>query len=237
MLGRSGHPNTGVTVRYFSKDSDQGEIMEFLIENNLPTTKKDSVVFKENGVITINDISDEICKELVANLNGKLYKGKNLQCKGIVPLTPEKVLESNNSCTTEPILPVKAISENQSHISSFADARKIFENPEFIQPSAADIVRRHSISIINRTPPKNSIAEDLLQTESRRHSLLRSASLLEEVKDLTEQLSEFGSCISSDESDKESFTSVNEKFSNKKKKRKLKVTPQKKEFLKKSKGN
>ena len=99
---------------------------------------------------------------------------------------------------------------------------------------------------MNRTPPKNSLAAELLEPESMRPDLLRTKTMLNDLKDLTERLSDFGSCISSqsstssDDSDKDSlaqaeegFKTANEKKRIKRSKRKLKVTPSKEEFLKK----
>ena len=74
--------------------------------------------------------------------------------------------------------------------------------------------------------------------------LLKTKAMLNYLKDLTERLSDFGSCISSqsssnsDDSDKDSlaeegFKTANEKKRIKRSKRKLKMTPSKEEFLKK----
>ena len=59
--------------------------------------------------------------------------------------------------------------------------------------SASSLVRRYSWSVSER-PPAGSIAADILNTR---------VSLLSEIKDLNEQLSEFGSRVSSDYSDDE----------------------------------
>ena len=68
--------------------------------------------------------------------------------------------------------------------------------------------------------------------------------MLDDLKDITDKLSDFGSCMSelSDTSgdgsgeesvEVEGFKTMNEKKRNKKKKRKLKLTPGKEEFQKK----
>ena len=63
------------------------------------------------------------------------------------------------------------------------------------QPSNESFLRRHSLSLTNRTPPRNSIASEILGNNSP--SLLRTRSMLNELRGITEQLSEFGSCLSS----------------------------------------
>ena len=90
---------------------------------------------------------------------------------------------------------------------------------------------------MNRTPPKGSLAEDLLSTNSPRSDLQKTKSALNELKDLTDRLSEFGSCWSNSESahsdiPHEECNSSKEK-KKRKKKRKLQVTPDKDSFLKK----
>ena len=87
----------------------------------------------------------------------------------------------------------------------------------------------------------DSIAAQILESATPRPDLLRTKSMLNELKDLTERLSDFGSCLSSLSSDEYSgeensenggFKTMNEMKRSKKKKRKLKLTPGKEEFLK-----
>ena len=58
------------------------------------------------------------------------------------------------------------------------------------------VVRRHSISLDNRTPPKGSVAAELLSTP--RPDLSRAKLLVSELK---ESLSDFGSCVSNTSDD------------------------------------
>ena len=62
--------------------------------------------------------------------------------------------------------------------------------PDEAHASNVQLVRRHSISIINRTPPEKSIASEILNTPlvSVRKNLMSS------IKDLQEVLSDFNSC-------------------------------------------
>ena len=68
--------------------------------------------------------------------------------------------------------------------------------PEYLNNS--QLIRRHSLSVLNRTPPASSIAAEILLTP--RPYMSRTQMLVSEVKDC---LTDFGSCISetSDSSD------------------------------------
>ena len=108
------------------------------------------------------------------------------------------------------------------------------------QPSPGTVVRRHSLSLYDRTPPRDSLAAEILGSQTP--SLLRTESILNEMRTVSEHLSDFGSCLSMSSSDSDSledtgasggFQTLNEKKRNKKKKRKLKLTPGKEQFLKK----
>ena len=137
--------------------------------------------------------------------------------------------------------------EHTGKSPAFLAAVQAFENldPQFLMepPSNSSVVRRHSLSMINMTPPKDSIAADILGTFPPRPDLLKTKSMLNELETLTERLSDFGSCLSSSSSDDQSgeenldtggFKTMNEKKRNKKKKRKLKLTPGKESFFKKA---
>ena len=54
-----------------------------------------------------------------------------------------------------------------------------------------------STSTVARLPPRGSVKAELLQPETLRPGLRRTRSLLNDMKELTEQLSDFGSCVSS----------------------------------------
>ena len=110
------------------------------------------------------------------------------------------------------------------------------------QPSTSTLIRRHSISLLERTPPKGSLAAELLVTTTPRHDLSRTNSMINELRSMAENLSDFGSCLSDSSGDdsladgvdkEEGFKNMNEKKRNKKKKRKLKLTPGKEQFMKK----
>ena len=93
-----------------------------------------------------------------------------------------------------------------------------------------ELARRHSISLINRTPPSGSLAEELLAPSPS--ASLQNLKLISSIKDITEALSDFNSCMSSfssnDGSDNETVQPNKDL-----KKRKRKKSPKQKEQLKK----
>ena len=92
------------------------------------------------------------------------------------------------------------------------------------------MVRRYSLSLLDRSPPGDSLAADILGSQTP--SFIKTASILNELKTMSEQLSDFGSCISdSDEAVEDTgatggFQTSNEKKRNKKKKKKVETYPQ-----------
>jgi hypothetical protein len=256
----------GVTIRQFPKDTDQGEVMELLCNSGLPEVKKENAVFNTNGVVSITDLDNSTSKVLIKAIHGKVNFGKKLYCNGIIPLTPEKpntvaeVEDSSANSTQEHSESSAAQGQDQASDSpsssasparappskspSFIAARETFEPFDLkipsIFPSNEYVARGHSLSVIDRTPPGGSIAAEILQPGTLRPEFLRTKSVLNELKDLTERLSDFGSCVSSSSDDSEQenienggFKTVNEKKRIKKNKRKLKITPGKEDFLKK----
>ena len=108
-------------------------------------------------------------------------------------------------------------------------------------PSNEDLVRRHSVSLSNRTPPSGSIAAQILSSEQ---TLSLTKLAVKELKCVSDQLSDFNSCVSelssegsiesADETSlKTTWTTMNERRRNKRNKRKNSLTPNKEEFLKK----
>ena len=113
-------------------------------------------------------------------------------------------------------------------------------------PTSPDLVRRHSLSLTDRTPPLESLAADILGKD---RSSLAVKSILASISDMQETLSDFNSCAESlgegsdssadDEvvnlkSDENIISrSLNDKKRERKAKRKLALTPGKHQFLKK----
>ena len=148
-------------------------------------------------------------------------------------MNPQKVVETSEI--------QNIIKENKSSAQLVSLVEPIIAQPTGIvseNKDAADLARRYSLSLRDRTPPKGSIAEDLLLTS---RPVLEKTNLM--INELKDQLSDFASCMSSqassDDSNNEkdsksdSFQTVNEKKRIKKSKRRHKMTPTKEMFLKK----
>ena len=157
-------------------------------------------------------------------------------CNGLIPLTPEK--STNTSIGTEldtngePLPPSPSEEFNTS----------LPANSEFC--SREELVRRHSISLVDRSPPPNSLSADILGLKPPILTA-KAKGLLSSLSEIHDSLSDFNSCLessgscSSSEQEvdlKEKGTvvkSMNDKKREKKKKRKLKLTPSKEQLLKK----
>ena len=245
----------GVSIRQFPRDTDQGEIVEFLCKEGLPEDKKDDISFQAKGVVAISNLDNVTSRLLIETIHGKQHFGRKLYCNGYIPISPEKIDETPAETTSEkpdPTISTLAPSLPAPQSSVTAPVKIIhpndsqFKSPHlhnFEQTSTSALVRRHSLCLENRLPPSNSLAAELLSEPdyTARPGLLRTQSMLKEIAD---QLSDFGSCrselssCSSDDSvvnnsGNEGFKTMNERKRNKKFKRKLKLTPGKDQFLKK----
>ena len=287
---------TGVSIRQFPRGTDQGVIVEFLVNSGLPESKKESITFTTNGGVMIKDLENRHCKELIEVIHGKKHFGQKMFCNGFIPLTPEKNTDQVIS-ETSPVEPEKLLPQNglpgkplplllqESPVqqpgsavtgSSSGDTEKLLPLPGLTVeplpplpqqpgtaaektspeiafhrvftgfesfPSDKEVIRRHSISLTDRTPPPNSIAADILG----KHSTLTAAkTILAQIADMKESLSDFNSCVesppgsssSSDDNDddlKEKYTlnhmNMNDKKREKKRKRRSVQTPSKEDFL------
>ena len=200
---------SGVNIKQFPKDADHGEIIEFLVKAGLPETLKDTVVIRNNGLVTIKGLTNSVCLDLISSIHNKVEFGKKLFCNGFIALTPEKEGEisepqavtpasqptpvSQSSTGSKPALDVEEASQESITTTSSFSNSSMPSLTESDFSSASAVVRRYSLSLSER-PPACSIAADILHSRS---------SLLSEIRDLNEQLSEFGSCLSSDYSDDE----------------------------------
>ena len=253
----------GVSIRQFPKETDPSEIIEFVCKAGLPEEKKDEITIRSNGVVTIKNIDNETSNILIDSIHGKVNFGKKIFCNGFIPITPKKdevapdthvsspppsgqplegtVRRSGSPPPTASGSPVRASGmSTETHSLPDTNAKILSqEHSNRALASPGSLARRHSISLIDRTPPKESLAAEFYNLQTP--SFIRTTSLLNELKSVTEQLSEFGSCLSSSSSSDfddrlevtGGFQTTNEKKRNKKKKRKLKITPEKEQFLKK----
>ena len=324
---------SGVKISRFPKGLDDGDIIAMICRCGLEENKKDNIVIKPGGNVTVKNISTEESNTLIDAIHGKRFFERKMYCNGIVPLTPDKQgppspaanssvaaeamstevsasptapspssprdTTANTSvaaaatCTAAPAsspstssssprngtessvtfavstgsttvslsatpgnTPVaahgspasgitpgrhsfsKSVTAAESTLTSWRSADpKVFSDFK----DSCNLVRRHSISLINRAPPHQSIAAEIMGTctsTSRERSRLL-------VNEMTECLSDFNSCISDFSSDKssdetddnvkevEKNNSVNDKKKAKRNKRKNSLTPNKDFFLKK----
>ena len=261
----------GVSVKQFQKDTDAGDIMEFLVRSGLPESAKESVMIKSNGVVTIKNLENDVCLALIENIHNKKNFNRKLFCNGIIPLTPEKTVSASVASTVPSatsVTPTVASQASAPATSTCSPARgppaldhqatQATSEPEFTHtmdspassvevspaqpfdgspchiigeqsfiPNHPDkqsddaFLRRHSLSL--RTPPLGSLADDILNSAP---SLLKTRNILSEIKQMSEQLSDFGSCISSNSEDENDLT-----WNAKKKKRKAKHSPHDKSYF------
>ena len=214
---------TGVSIKKVPKDTDHGEILEFLMNNGLPDDKKEAVQINSNGSIIINNLDNYIVEYLIESIHGKVYFDKKLYCNGILPLTPDK------HDTVKDSLSIPTL------VNSTKNSTSDPQNVQVCDESVENLVRRNSLSLLNRTPNKNSLAEELLNTP--RANLQKTSSVIDEIND---KLSDFASCLSSSEASNdenelgnEGFKAVSENKRQKKNKRKMRESPNKEFFLKK----
>ena len=86
---------TGVSIKRFPRDIDNGDILEFLLTNGLPEDKKKAVQINNNGSVIIRDLDNYIVEYLMQSIHGKMKFGRKLYCNGLVTLTPEKIEKAN----------------------------------------------------------------------------------------------------------------------------------------------
>ena len=197
----------GVSIRQFPKETNHGDIIDFACRSGLPEEKKEEIIIKNNGVVTIRNIDNATSKLLIETIHGKLNFGKKLYCNGFIPLTPEKQDDgppagSPTSPASSPTSSPGSSSTNATNSASLPDINIGVLSPDFKDPSAVNLeqispgtmVRRYSLSLLDRSPPGDSLAADILGSQTP--SFIKTASILNELKTMSEQLSDFGSCIS-----------------------------------------
>ena len=214
------------------------------MESGLPEDKKDSVSIGDNGTVMIRDLENSECLSLINTIHGKIYLSRRLYCNGVVPLTPEKA-------SSDPSLPdnviVDSVPENSLTLATppqieirehlITDNVPSHALPNPISPMASpqwptfereELARRHSLSLLDRTPHKGSLADELLEPIVKQP---KTQELMDNLRKLTETLSDFNSCISSSESSDHESLPTNAPQGRKKRKR-IK-SPGQKEHLKK----
>ena len=223
---------TGVSIKNLPKDTDHGEVVELLIQLGLPENKKDNVNVSDSGTVVIKSIENSICLKLINALHKKIHFSRKLFCNGVIPLTPEKQVSSDQNMRLSQISDQKVKSKTSENLTEknsqnlvlpALDTSEQLNPPESLKvstfqqgssdsewPSVPTLVRRHSLSLHNRSPNKGSIADEILNTNYSKASI-QSAQLRTSIKDLADVLSDFKSCQSMSDSSSEE---TNEKIVN-----------------------
>ena len=155
----------------------------------------------------------------MANIDGVSEFGRRIFCNGIVPFTPKKSSNLVEDDSNEDTLATQSEKCPEVVVSTLDDEKICLEDEH---QSVSSLVRRHSLSA--RSPHKGSIADELLN--SPRLNLKNTQSMIEDIQNLTERLSDFASCVSSSDDEKTEGKLP-------KKKRKIRPSPEKAQSLKK----
>ena len=204
----------GVSIRQFPKETDPGDIMEFLVESGLPESLKDTALIKPNGSVIIKNLDNAVCQVLIDKIHHKKHFGRKLFCNGIVPLTPEKTASSSSTTSANS-------SQQDSVANQFNSNFQFSLDPPNIEDEK--LARRRSIS-----------ASEILSANVFGSPKISSKDLNLHPDLPGERLSDFDSCRSaeSDSSDdSEGYTRVG--GDKPEKKRKAGISPLKEVLAKK----
>ena len=106
-----------------------------------------------------------------------------------------------------------------------------FRSPTWPAYEAEDLARRHSLSLLNRTPTSGSLAAELLGPNVS-HASITHLSTISNVREIMESLSDFNSCLSASSSSEGSEKENAADFKESVKKQKWRKTPNKVEAVK-----
>ena len=246
---------TGICIKRISQETDHCEVVELLKIEGLPEEYVKEIDFKENGSVVVKNLPHNICQQLIKTIHRRTMFGKRVFCNGLVTLTPEKkdneephsssaqstppppvqiTMETSNISKPTEKSPTTPVTFTQLGSNSDIDLF-VEENQERLDRE--ELARRHSLSM--RSPYKGSLGAELLMPPPRRQSLDRTKDLLNEVKELSIRLSDYESCISTDDdmntsnNQGDGFVTFNNRKRSWKNKRKSSTSPPKEFFLKK----
>ena len=108
------------------------------------------------------------------------------------PLPPDlqSVLDQLGNPLPPPITP---IAKSPSHEIFVPASRLLSQLGGDIFSDNSDLVRRHSLSILDRSPPANSLAADILGATGS-FTMRAKKSILANIADIQESLTDFNSC-------------------------------------------
>ena len=81
-----------VLIKGFSKEAEEQEVYNILLEGGLPDTYKKEDIQKneKNGQLVIDDLDSVVCLSLASHINGKRFFGRNVYVTSVVQKTPTK---------------------------------------------------------------------------------------------------------------------------------------------------
>ena len=210
---------TGIRISSFSRNTDEGEIFEFLIKAGLSESYKNSISVKQNGSVIIETLPNSVCLQLIDNIHNKMGLGRRLYCNGIVHRTPDKVnsksegvAESGTSRVSisapqqqSPLNPTSSLSmpvilpDPLSPMTPNTFSQNYSETPDINLLTDEQLVRRNSLSL--RSPPPGSLAAEILSTGKENEHFTKAKSIIDNLMEIADRYSDFVSCKSSDDTD------------------------------------
>ena len=168
MKESEGRLCSAVSVKWFPKKTDHGDIMEFLHSHGLPSSH-DSINIKENGQVIIENLDSKTSELLCTNLTGKKFKDKkNIYCQGIVLVTPDKPKETVKSA------PV-ASSQSTPPISSSSGMNTLSANHSIGDPLAnyefANVKKSKFFANHNESESEADCSSDSRESEAEKWQL------------------------------------------------------------------
>ena len=123
----------GVSIKNIPKDTEPGEIINYLVKSGLPIQFTENIDIKENGNVIVTSLENEICNLLLRNIHLSKQFNKKLICRGIIPMSPEVSTQQESVNNTV----INFVSENlegsyiqQSQLSSEkSDETRVAPNP------------------------------------------------------------------------------------------------------------
>ena len=131
---------SGVVIKNIPKETDHGEIVEYLVLSGLPEAKKEHITINNSGTVYIRNLENSQCLALIASIHWKKNFGRKLYCNGYVPLTPEKVQgQPLIPSVVEPAGDLIKEPAHQAHIVSNTEAGSSPQNAVFRVPGAEQL--------------------------------------------------------------------------------------------------
>ena len=180
----------------------------------------------------MKNISHECCQQIITSLHNKHHLGRKIYCNGIISISPEKEVPSNPNNN-------KSTSDSASMLQE-DQVPCISDIPSVLPSNITNLGVSHDIEMFVSDHQQIITNTDFVETVDKNRT--QTKALLNEVKKMTTRISEYGSCISSDDSkvddltndasETAGFETMNAK-KRRKKKRKNSASPPKEIFLKK----